>query len=80
MCLEVPGRIVSITGENPLRMAVVDFSGVKRNVCISTVDAEIGDYVIVHAGMAISVIDTQQALETIKDLEKMADYRENLDM
>lgn len=71
MCLAVPGKIIKITGEDPLKMAEVDFIGLIRNVCISTVDADVGDYVIVHAGTALSVIDPEEALETIEDLKKI---------
>lgn len=76
MCLAVPGKILSIIGEDTLKMAEVDFLGIKRMVCISTVDAEVGDYVIVHAGTALSVINPKDAVETIKDLEILASFDE----
>lgn len=79
MCLAVPGRITAISRDvdMPLTMADVDFCGVHRRVCIDTVpDAAVGDYVIVHAGVAISVMDAEQARATLDDLETMTRFRE----
>lgn len=74
MCLAVPGKILKIEGEYPLKMAEVDFIGLTRMVCIGAVDANVGDYVIVHAGTAISIIDPEEAINTICDLKLMTDY------
>ena len=77
MCLAVPGKILSITDDGLFKMAEVDFCGVKRPVSVDTVeDARPGDYVIAHAGVAISVMDEECARQTIADLEKMAQYRD----
>lgn len=66
MCLGVPGRIEAFTSEEPLRMGRVSFDGVVKEVCLATVpDAGVGDYVIVHAGFAISVVDTTAAEEVL---------------
>ncbi|MCX4092468.1 HypC/HybG/HupF family hydrogenase formation chaperone [Nocardia sp. alder85J] len=67
MCLGVPGRIVSVTDDDPLlRMGTVDFDGVRRAVCLAYVpDATVGDYVIVHVGFAITRIDAQEAATTL---------------
>jgi len=64
MCLGYPGRIIEIKGD----FAKVDFgSGViKDNIIISLVDAKVGDYVIVHAGYAIQVLDEKEAKKTIE--------------
>jgi len=62
MCLAVPGKVVSKGGS----LAEVDFGGVVREVDLSLVDADVGDYVIVHAGFAIQVLDEKEALETIE--------------
>ncbi|MBD5186286.1 MAG: HypC/HybG/HupF family hydrogenase formation chaperone [Bacteroidales bacterium] len=78
MCLAVPGKIVAIDESDLFRMAVVDFLGVRRKVCIDTVDASVGDYVVAHAGIAISVMDTEMALATIADLEQMTELRERI--
>lgn len=74
MCLAVPGKIISLSGdESPFRMAVVDFQGVRREICVETVEnAAEGEYVIAHAGVAISKMNVEEALATIADLEAMA--------
>lgn len=72
MCLAIPGKIVSIDRKEPdLTMAKVDFSGIIKNICIQWVDVEEGDYVLAHAGMAISVVNRQEAEETLEDLQKL---------
>ena len=67
MCLAIPGKVVEIKG----RKAIIDYGGVMREADISLVDAKKGDYVIVHAGFAIQVIDEKEAKETIKIFEEM---------
>ena len=62
MCLGVPGRVVEVKDEFT---AIVDFGGVRREVDISLVDVEPGDYVIVHAGIAISKLDMEEAKELL---------------
>lgn len=72
MCLAIPGKVLSIDDSVPeLRMAKVDFSGIMKNICIQWVDAGEGDYILAHAGMAISVVDTELAKETLEDLKKL---------
>lgn len=72
MCLAIPGKIVSIDRTEPdLTMARVDFSGIIKNICIQWVDVVEGDYVLAHAGMAISVVNRQEAEETLADLQKL---------
>lgn len=72
MCLAVPGKIVSIDRSVPdLAMAKVDFSGIRKDICIQWVDATEGDYILAHAGMAISVVNAREAEETLEDLKKL---------
>ena len=67
MCLGIPGRIVKVTEGGLMRMGKVDFGGVIREVCLAYVpEAQIGDYVIVHVGFAISQLDETEAQETLK--------------
>ncbi len=70
MCLAVPGKIEKIDGT----MADVALGGITRSVSILfTPDAGVGDYVIVHAGFAINVLDQREAEETLSILKAMAD-------
>lgn len=75
MCLGIPGRIVSLTDDAGLTMGVVDFGGVRRNVCLAYVEREVklGDYVIVHVGFAISRVDEAEALRTLEVLRALND-------
>lgn len=73
MCLALPGRILSVDCSLPnMKMALVDFGGVKKNICIEWVEAKVEDYILAHAGMAIAVVNQQEAEETLMDLEKLA--------
>ncbi len=66
MCLALPGKILQIRQDGNLPMGDVDFSGVKKAVCLAyTPDAQIGDYVIVHVGFSISILNEKQALSTL---------------
>lgn len=66
MCLAVPGRVLTVDDQGGLRMASVDFGGARRLICLAYAPtAEVGSFVLVHAGFAISVLDEQAANETI---------------
>lgn len=67
MCLAVPGKLLDSDGEDPLmREGRVDFAGIVRKANLACVpEAKPGDYVLVHAGFAIAVIDQAEALETL---------------
>ena len=79
MCLAVPGRIVTISGEEPLsRNGRVDFGGVLREVSLACVpEAREGDYVLVHVGLALSVLDEEEAREVLDSLRQMAETDES---
>lgn len=62
MCLAIPGKIVSVKGQQ----AVVDFDGVQKKINLALVEALAGDWVIVHAGFAIEKMDEKEANETLK--------------
>ncbi|HEX9189428.1 MAG TPA: HypC/HybG/HupF family hydrogenase formation chaperone [Vicinamibacteria bacterium] len=80
MCLAVPGKIVEITGDGELRMGKLDFSGVRRQACLAYVpEAQLGDYVLVHVGFAISRIDEAQALETLAALREIGELEDGGD-
>lgn len=75
MCLALPGKIERIEGEDPLeRTAKVSFGGVKKEVYLAYVpEAQVGDYVIVHAGFAISRLDEEEARQTLEDFRLIAE-------
>ncbi len=74
MCLAIPARIVQINRIDPaIDTAVVELGGVLREVSIALVpEAEVGDYVLVHVGYAISKIDPAEAEETLRLMHEMA--------
>ena len=74
MCLGVPGKVTRVE-DNPLGMAMgeVDFGGVLKDVCLAYVpEVRVGDYVVVHAGFAISQVDEAEAAEILDLLEQIA--------
>jgi len=77
MCLAVPGQILSIAGDDPItRAGRVSFGGVVKEVSLAYVpEAAVGDYVIVHAGFALNVIDEEEAQKTL-DLLRQIDALE----
>ena len=67
MCLGIPGKISEANDNALLRMGKVDFGGVVREVCLAYVpEANVGDYVVVHVGFAISQIDEAEAHQTFE--------------
>lgn len=81
MCLAIPGRIEEIRGESLLeRTGKIDFGGARKEVCLAYVpEANVGDYVIVHAGFAISVLDEEEARLTLEDFRRIAELYEELE-
>lgn len=72
MCLAIPGKIITIDRSVPeLTMAKIDFGGIQKQICIQWVDVTEGDYILAHAGMAISVLDTKEAEEILEDLKQL---------
>jgi len=69
MCLAVPAEVKSIDGHT----ATVDYGGVSRKANISLVDVKVGEYVIVHAGYAIQVLDKEEAERTLDIFREMLD-------
>ena len=81
MCLAIPGKIVEIDDSNELmRMSQVDFGGVVRQISLAYVpEAKVGDYILVHTGFAINVIDEKSAQETLELLTELAGYQDDLE-
>ena len=82
MCLSIPGKLIEITGQldNVFRTGKVSFDGITKEVSLTLVpEAQPGDYVLVHVGAAISIVDEKEAKETfeiIKQLGELDDLNE----
>jgi hydrogenase expression/formation protein HypC len=79
MCLAIPGKLLSIDRSVEPAMGQVSFGGIEKNVCVEWVpDAQVGDYVIVHVGFAISKMDEKEAMETLKLFEEIEGWLDEL--
>ena len=81
MCLAIPGKVLSICGNEPLaRMGRIDFSGVIREASLAFVpEVKVGDYVIVHVGFALSKLDeaeAQNVFDYLKQMDELAELKE----
>jgi hydrogenase expression/formation protein HypC len=78
MCLAIPGKVVSISGDDPLtRMGRIDFSGVVKQASLAYVpEVNIGDYVIVHVGFALSKVDEDEAQKVFQYLKQIGELDE----
>lgn len=82
MCLAVPGKIVTIVVEEflGLRSGKVDFGGIRKEICLDyTPEARVGDYVMVHVGFALSVVDEEEAqrvFEALRQLDLLEELQE----
>jgi hydrogenase expression/formation protein HypC len=77
MCLGIPGRIVDTYQENDMPMGKVDFSGIQKCICLAhTPAATTGQYVIVHVGFSLQVIDEDEARQVFNFLERMNELSE----
>ena len=70
MCLAVPGKIVKIEGET----ADIDLGGVIRQASVAMIDAEVGQWAVIHAGYAIEVMDEDEARDTLKLWNEVLDH------
>ncbi|MFZ0888824.1 MAG: HypC/HybG/HupF family hydrogenase formation chaperone [Candidatus Binataceae bacterium] len=76
MCLGIPGKVLSVD-ERELRTARVDFGGIVKQICLAYApDARVGDYVIVHAGFAISRIDEAEAARVFDYIRELGELGE----
>jgi hydrogenase expression/formation protein HypC len=71
MCLAIPAKIISINQEE--KTATVDYGGIEKETRTDLVDAKEGDYVLIHAGFAIEIIDEDNALKSIEAIDAMID-------
>jgi hydrogenase expression/formation protein HypC len=76
MCLAIPGKLISIDTLIPLKMGKVDFDGVVTDICLEFLpEAQVGDYVLAHVGTALSVLDEEDAMETLEALRQLGEIK-----
>ncbi|MGE0821168.1 MAG: HypC/HybG/HupF family hydrogenase formation chaperone [Candidatus Binatia bacterium] len=72
MCLGIPGKITAVFDDAGMRMAKADFGGVSRTICLAYVpEAHVEDYILVHAGFAISRLNEEEARQTLELLQEL---------
>jgi hydrogenase expression/formation protein HypC len=72
MCLAIPGKVLEIDETTSPKMGKVSFGGIQKKVCLEWIpEVKVGEYVVVHVGFAISKMDEQEALETLKLFEEI---------
>jgi len=79
MCLAIPGKVLEINndGEGIMRTGKVEFGGIKKKINLSMVpEVKVNDYVLVHVGLAISIVDEEEANKTLSFLEGMGELDE----
>ncbi len=79
MCVAVPGKVMEIFENGPLEMAKIDYGGVTKEACIAWVpQVKIGDYVIIHAGFALNIVDEEEALKTLELMQEVLENSESV--
>jgi hydrogenase expression/formation protein HypC len=72
MCLGIPGKVIEVFDRDGLPSAKVEFGGIVKEACLAyTPEAQVGDYVIVHVGFAISKVDESEAAEILSYLQQI---------
>ena len=72
MCLGIPAKVIELYETNGLKMAKVDFGGVIKEACMAYLpEVKLGDYTIVHVGFGLSILDEQEALDTMELLKQI---------
>jgi hydrogenase expression/formation protein HypC len=80
MCLGVPGKVIEVHDEGGIRMGTVDFGGIRRSACLEYApEVDVGSYVVIHVGFAISVVDEEEAARAYALLAEL-DNLEGIDL
>jgi hydrogenase expression/formation protein HypC len=80
MCLGVPGKVIDVYDEDGIRMGVVDFGGITRKACLAYApEVDLGSWVVIHVGFAISVVDEEEARRSYELLAEMGNL-EDIDL
>jgi hydrogenase expression/formation protein HypC len=79
MCLGIPGKITEIYEKDSLKMAKVDFGGIAKEACLVYIpEAEVGQYALIHVGFAISLMDEEEAQETLKLIQEVTELENEI--
>ena len=77
MCLAIPGRVLEIFEENGLVMGLIDYAGTRNQAClIYTPEAVQGDFVLVHAGFALQILNEKEAQDSLRELSRLSEIME----
>jgi hydrogenase expression/formation protein HypC len=77
MCLGIPGKIIEIYQKDDLRMGRLDYGGIIKEACLAyTPEAQVGDYALIHVGFAISLMDEDEAMQTLKLIQDVAAFEQ----
>jgi hydrogenase expression/formation protein HypC len=80
MCLGIPGKIIDIYDNDGMEMGKIDFGGTHREVCLTYVpEAKIGDYALVHVGFAISLLNEEEANESLEALSELFNIQDEME-
>lgn len=80
MCLSIPGEVLDISFEGEIKMGKVNFAGIGKQVCLQYLpDVKVGDYVLVHVGFAIAVVQEEEAAKTLALLREMGEVQKELE-
>ena len=76
MCLAIPGKLLSVDESSSLKMGKVDFDGVVTDICLEFLpEAKVGDYVLAHVGTALTLLDEEDARETLEALRQLGEIK-----
>lgn len=79
MCLGIPGKVLEIYDSGGVRMGKIDFDGIQKEVCLAYVpELNVGDYTIIHVGFAITQLDEESALESLRLFKELGTIEEEL--
>jgi hydrogenase expression/formation protein HypC len=77
MCLGIPAKVIELYETNGMKMAKVDFGGVIKEACMEYLpEIKLGDYAIIHVGFGLSILDEQEAMETMDLLKQIEAFGE----
>ena len=75
MCLAIPGKVLEKAEENGLVMGLIDYAGTRNKACLTyTPEAGVGDFVIVHSGFALQMLNEEEAAASLQELGRLAEF------